>query len=192
MSSAHTPDRDTAIARDADHLAEVIDCYGRAGAVARQRWEFLHRTVRLPDRCSELQDLEKSIASWIVDPILSPPDHLAFVIDAGGVAAITARERLQCCHLPVLPTETFADLPTRNTRGEEGITRKKLAKGREVSRFRDTHDHAIVTLDRPGHGAVWSPEVAQRDGLSIQPKSSDRRQVSPGSPVYRYFHPGEE
>src|SRR5207253_1972940 len=74
VSSADTSNRHTAIAGDADHLTRVIDCCRCAGAVARQRWEFLHLAVRLPDHRPELQDLERRIASWIVDTILCPPE----------------------------------------------------------------------------------------------------------------------
>ncbi len=84
MSGANTPDCNTTIAGDADYLTEVIDCCGRAGAVARQRWEFLHGAVRLPDHRPELQDLESSIASWIMDPVFCPPDHLTDAIRALG------------------------------------------------------------------------------------------------------------
>src|SRR6266700_5777679 len=87
--SANTSDRDSTIAGDADHLSEIIDCCRRTGAVAGQRWEFLHLAVRLPDRRPELQDLKGRVASCIVDTVLCPPDHLTAVIDAGGVAAIT-------------------------------------------------------------------------------------------------------
>src|SRR5947208_3111564 len=63
MSSANTSDRNTTIAGDADHLTEVINCCGCTSAVARQWWEFLHSTIRLPDRRPEPQDLEGRIAS---------------------------------------------------------------------------------------------------------------------------------
>src|SRR6266536_3702110 len=65
VSGADTSDRNTTIAGDADHLTEVIDRCGRAGAVARQRWEFLHSAVRLPDGCPKLQYLERRITGWI-------------------------------------------------------------------------------------------------------------------------------
>jgi len=63
MFSANTSDRNTTIAGDADHLTEVINCCGCTSAVARQWWEFLHSTIRLPDRRPEPQDLEGRIAS---------------------------------------------------------------------------------------------------------------------------------
>ena len=162
--SADASDRNTAIAGNADHLTEVIDCCGRDGAVARQWWKFMHSAVRLPHRSPELQDLERRIAGWIMDSIFCPPDYLTLVINAGGVAAVTSRERWQGCHLSVLPTETFADFPRRNTGGEKGPTRKIFAKRIGVCRFGDTHDHSIVALDRPRHSAVCPPERAQRDG----------------------------
>src|SRR5262249_59606371 len=107
-------DGNTAIARNANHLAAVIDGCGSTGAVARQRREFLHGPVRLPDDCAELQDLESRITGWIVNPILRPPHHLTFVVHAGGVAAEAAGERWQRCHLPVLPAKALANAPRRN------------------------------------------------------------------------------
>ena len=95
----------------------------------------MHSAVRLPHRSPELQDLERRIAGWIMDSIFSPPDYLTLVINAGGVAAVTSRERWQGCHLSVLPTETFADFPRRNTGGEKGPTRKIFAKRIGVCRF---------------------------------------------------------
>src|SRR5262249_30625258 len=51
--SAYTSDGNTAITGNADHLTEVINCCGGAGAVAREWWEFLHSAVRFPDGCPE-------------------------------------------------------------------------------------------------------------------------------------------
>src|SRR5713226_3784620 len=128
MLSADTSDRDTTIAGDANHLTIVIDRCGGAGAVARQRREFPHCAVRPPYHRRELQDLERRVAGRIVNTILRPADHLTSIIDGCGVAAVTARERWQGGHGPVLPTEAFANSACGDSRGKERPTRKVLPK----------------------------------------------------------------
>jgi L-aspartate oxidase len=162
-------DRDVALARDADHLAALVDGRGRGGRVARIGLELLHRAARgVPARRAELQHLRR-VAGRIVHRGLGPADDLPPTVDAGG-EPMGAAERRERGHHAVPPDEAAADEAGRQAPGPERGAAPVLVERIALGGLGDADDRALGVDAGPLGIAVGPPERTERGELAVAPE----------------------
>src|SRR5664279_3961056 len=108
--------------------------------------------LRPPEDRLQVEDLGGN-ACWILRTNLGKSNHLAPIVDTGGVAVI-ATKRGKRGHHALMPQEPKA----YQTRSEAA---KVLPQRIGIGSVRNTCDQANVVLDWPIHTAVWPSQRAE-------------------------------
>src|SRR5271169_4985024 len=108
--------------------------------------------LRPPDHRLQVEDLGGD-TGWVLSAVLGKSNHLAPIVDSGGVAVIAA-QRGKRVHRALLPHKPEA----YQARPEAAkILTQRVGSGS----VRNTRDQANVVLDWPIHTAVWPSQRAE-------------------------------